>query len=343
MLYRQKVKGKTLKTWWCDFTIDGNRVRASTKKKDKYEASLVEHELMEKARQNGTASVNHKSPLLRDFAPEFTKWLDDTHSIADQTKRFYRHGWEMLKATPIAEMKLSAIKQTDVDVVSFPGGNFTANQALRTLSRMLSFAKASNRFFGETPKIKMRKVWGRSVKMSNADAALIASKMKDGSDAKDVLLILRSTGMRPKECFAMRWQFCTWDRAEYQNPEGKTKTAQRAVPLLGDSLAILKRRWLAQGMPREGWVFPSNSKSGHILNIAKAFRIARKAAGLPPSLVVYCARHGALTDLATVLPLAATMAIGGHSDARTALGYQHHEVNDLQARLNEARTNGRIN
>jgi hypothetical protein len=62
-----------------------------------------------------------------------------------------------------------------------------------------------------------------------------------------------------------------------------------------------------------------------------------------PSLILYCARHGALTDLATVLPLAATMAIGGHSDARTAMGYQHHEVSDLQARLNEARTNGRIN
>jgi len=29
--------------------------------------------------------------------------------------------------------------------------------------------------------------------------------------------------------------------------------------------------------------------------------------------------------------------------ARTPAGYQHHEVTDLQARLDEAKTNGRIN
>ena len=85
------------------------------------------------------------------------------------------------------------------------------------------------------------------------------------------------------------------------------------------------------------------SKSGHTLNIHKAFIAARRASGLPYSLVLYGARHGAMSDFATVLPLAATTQIGGHRDARTAMGYQHHEITDLQARLDEAKTNGRIN
>jgi hypothetical protein len=37
------------------------------------------------------------------------------------------------------------------------------------------------------------------------------------------------------------------------------------------------------------------------------------------------------------------MQIGGHSDAKTAMGYQHHEVTDLQARLDEAKVSGTIN
>jgi hypothetical protein len=121
------------------------------------------------------------------------------------------------------------------------------------------------------------------------------------------------------------------------------KTAKRSIPLLDEAMPVLKRRHLEQGMPREGWVFPSDAKSGHILNISKAFREARKAAGLPNNLVLYASRHGMMTDLASVLPLDAVMRIGGHTDAKVALGYQHTEVTDLQARLTEARTKGRIN
>jgi len=77
-------------------------------------------------------------------------------------------------------------------------------------------------------------------------------------------------------------------------------------------------------------VFPSDSKSGHILNISKAFREARQAAGLPKNLVLYTSRHGMTTDLASVLPLDAVMRIGGHTDAAVALGYQHTEVTDLR-------------
>ena len=295
------------------------------------------------ARDKGIEALTHKVPVLKEFAPEFLKWVEATNSIEAETKRYYNHGWEMLEKTPLAAMKMDKITPIACDETEFPGGPFTANQALGTLRRILTIAKEKGKMFGQLPSVQMRKVWGRSIAMSNADAALIASKMKDGSDGKDVLTVLRATGMRPKECYSMRWEYVTWETAHYRNPNGKTKTAKRAVPLLGDSLAILKRRHVEQGMPREGWVFPSDSSSGHILNIAKAFRIARKAAGLPKSLVLYTARHGAMTDLANVLPLDSVMRIGGHSDPRTALGYQHTQVNDLQARLDEARTNGRIN
>lgn len=113
------------------------------------------------------------------------------------------------------------------------------------------------------------------------------------------------------------------------------------MPLLDEAGTILKRRWVTAGMPRSGWIFPSSdAKCGHIVSIAKAFRKARIAAGLPESLCLYTARHGVGTELGAVLSLKEVMDILGHSDSRTALGYQHPSTANVQAQLNEARAAG---
>jgi integrase len=130
-----------------------------------------------------------------------------------------------------------------------------------------------------------------------------------------------------------------WEIGEYQNPFGKTKSAKRAVPLLHQSLPVLSRRHLAQGMPRSGWIFPSKrSKCGHLTTIAKFFSKARDAAGVPKMYVLYSSRHGAMTDLARIVPPSEVMRIGGHSDIRTAIGYQHSQTANLQAKLDALRT-----
>src|SRR5579864_3831257 len=87
------------------------------------------------------------------------------------------------------------------------------------------------------------------------------------------------------------------------------------------------------GMPRSGWIFPSSdAKCGHVVSIAKAFRKARIAAGLPESLCLCTARHGVGTELGAVMSLKEVMDILGHSDSRTALGYQHPSTANVQAR-----------
>jgi len=60
-------------------------------------------------------------------------------------------------------------------------------------------------------------------------------------------------------------------------------------------------------------------------------------------MVLYTARHGVGTDLAPIIGLKATMDVLGHSDAKTAMRYQHPDVLKLRAQLESARTNGRIN
>lgn len=331
-------KPKKTTFYWYDFTWKGERVRQSSKETTKYHAGIVAQAAFAKVKDQGALAILQETPTLAEFGPEFLEFVEADQAIESDTKRFYRHGWEMLAKTKLAGMKMDAITEADCRTAEFPGGNYTANQAIRTLSRMFSIAEIKNRFHGKRPKIETRKVWGRKTAMTTAQAALIASKMKDGSDPKDLLLIMRATGMRPKELYRARWEHVNWETGEYLNPSGKTATAQRPVPLLDAAGAILKRRWLVAGMPQSGWVFPStDAKGGHIVSIAKAFRKARVAAGLPLNLCLYTARHGVGTELGAILSLKEVMAVLGHADSRTALGYQHPSTTGIQKRLDEAR------
>ena len=139
---------------------------------------------------------------------------------------------------------------------------------------------------------------------------------------KDALIVIQDTGMRPEEVFRIRIENINWSRRLIFNPNGKTKAARRHVPISERMLDLLMIR--CSNKP-EGWLFPSHrAECGHLTTVAKQLRDARAKAGLPESLVLYCARHtfgtaayGATGDLAMV------MNVMGHTDVRTAMRYQH--------------------
>ena len=65
------------------------------------------------------------------------------------------------------------------------------------------------------------------------------------------------------------------------------------------------------------------------------FAEAREKAGLPKNLVLYCGRH----DFGTVITartgnVKAVMKVMGHRDVKTAMKYQHPEVDIVRAALN---------
>jgi integrase len=73
----------------------------------------------------------------------------------------------------------------------------------------------------------------------------------------------------------------------------------------------------------------------YVGSVAKHFAEAREKAGLPKDLVLYCGRH----DFGTVMTartgnLKAVMKVMGHQDFKTAMRYQHPEVDIVRAALN---------
>jgi len=215
-----------------DFTIQGRRYRGSTEQTNQYLAGLVENDRKKEAREGKTNALLGKTPTLDAYSKEFIEWVEATKSIDHDTRRYYKNGWRLLRVTKLARMKLDQITNHACEMLKFPGGPSTANTAPRTLRRMLSKAKELGKL-QQVPGIKLRKEWPRSVAMSMDNAEQIEAHMK--GNPRDAFAVMRHTCMRPKEVFCMRWEYFVWDRIYYQNPKGKTKSARRAVPLLGKS------------------------------------------------------------------------------------------------------------
>ncbi len=87
----------------------------------------------------------------------------------------------------------------------------------------------------------------------------------------------------------------------------------------------------------EGWVWQSRRKDKHIgaAMVNRRWVRAREAAGLPKNLVLYCARHdyGSFV-LAKTGNLKAVMNAMGHGDVKSAMVYQHPDVDLVRDALN---------
>ncbi len=140
--------------------------------------------------------------------------------------------------------------------------------------------------------------------------------------------------MRPDEVFRIRIENIDWTGLVIFNPTGKTRASRRYVPI---SERMFNMLMLRCGEKKEGWLFPSKrAKGGHLTTVAKQSREARRAAGLPETLVLYCARHtfGTVVYEATG-NLAMVMKAMEHSDARTAMQYQHPALDPVREAIDQ--------
>jgi integrase len=150
---------------------------------------------------------------------------------------------------------------------------------------------------------------------------------------RDIVILMRDTGMRnERELFRMRIENLDWHNRVIFVPDSKTSEGRRLVPMSARVFEILRNRC---DVRQEGWVFPSKrSSTGHLMSICNLFRKARNKAGLPKELVLYCARHDYGTRvLMRTGNLAAVMRTMGHRDVKTAMDYQHPELEIVRAAL----------
>ena len=106
-------------------------------------------------------------------------------------------------------MRIDRIRAEDVDALAFSGSAYNVNCALKTLRRMLNLAQEWE-LIAKVPRIKLAKEIGRSLLLNEeAEHRLLPFC---GPLLRDIIILLRDTGMRPKkELFPMRVENLDWN------------------------------------------------------------------------------------------------------------------------------------
>lgn len=315
--------------WHYDFAIDGRRFRGSTKEKVLSKARLIEAHMMNEAKRR-KLTVQRRTLTLAEFSKRFLEWVKAAR-LEPESRKYYESGWRMLSQTPIAAMRLSHITTDEAEALRFEHSPANANRAPRTLRRMVGKA-AEWGVIAAAPRIKLMKEEGRSATIdSQAETRLLEASKQP---LRDVLTIILDTGLRPGEVFRMCWEDIDWERGTIFIPRGKTPRSRRYVPMSDRVMEALQTRRKDQ---ERGWVFPSDSKPGHLTTVAKAFEEARKEAKLPPDIKLYSARHTFATKLMGATgDLALVMRALGHTNAQTAMIYQHPSLERVRAVVNDS-------
>jgi integrase len=288
---------------------------------------MIEAALMNEARQR-KLTVRRRSLTLAEFSQRFLQWVTETQ-LETKSKLYYQGGWKMLEVTAIAGMRLSHIATDDAGALRFDHSPANSKRALRTLRRMLGKAAEWGLIIA-APRVKLLKEEGRSALIDKeTEPRLLTASPQP---LRDVAIIVLDSGMRPSEVFEMRWEDLTWDPGMIFIPRGKTKRSRRYLPMSERVIEALQARRNDQ---TEGWVFPSDSACGHITTVAKAFAKVRTDLGLSKEIVLYSGRHSFATKvMGATGDLSLVMRALGHSNAQTAMIYQHPSLELVRSVIN---------
>jgi hypothetical protein len=190
------------KFYWYDFTVRGCRYRGSTQETKSVRAVKAASLRLASVMENADPLPSKPSALC-EFAERFLAWVDDGR-LEEKTKKFYRNGCRLLKATPVAGLRVNQITGDFAEQLKFPGSAANANCALRTLRRMLHKAEEW-KMIGHAPKIKMMKEHGRHLRLDDdAEKRLLAGasackwRQRTHDLFRDIVILMRDTGMRTK-------------------------------------------------------------------------------------------------------------------------------------------------
>ncbi len=216
------------------------------------------------------------------------------------------------------------------------GGKGTANKAVSLLGAIFSFAVDRGICFDNPAHgVKMYPSRRHERFLSPAELARLGHALTEAesngtnSFAIAAIRLLLLTGARRGEILSLRWEYVDFDRAYLRLPD--SKTGQKLLPLGAPALSVLEALPRVSGNPH---VLPGNREGQPLVNIAKVWRAARKAADLD-DVRLHDLRHSfASVGAAGGDSLLVIGKVLGHSDSATTARYAHLADDPLQAAVN---------
>jgi integrase len=358
-------------TYWFKFAWNGETIRESAKTGNKRAAEKIEA-ARKTQMAKGEVGIRDRAPvptfaefIKRDFLPHVEANFADKPSTLAYYRVQLRH---LTGHAPLAGAKLSEIpaeviagfvekqRQAKYEVSSI-------NRALQVLRRAFHLAvdwgtveklpakislvpgeRRRERVLSEDEENAFLKAAGEigdSILEAHQKALQGIRAMQRGEQPqkpedpyllRDVATVLLDCGLRPEECYRLRWEHFRGDTIYI--PHGKTVNARREIPLSDRAREVLDRRRGGESP----WVFVAPTASGHMeqSTLTRQHEKAWKNAKIP-AFVPYTFRHTCLTRWARILDPYTLAYLAGHSDFATTRRYVHPNLNTAREALERAR------
>src|SRR5438477_4127225 len=251
------------KFYWYKFMWNGETLRESTRQTNQNTARQMEA-AHRASLAKGEVGIRDKktSPTLADFILQrFEPWAEASTS-AKTWLDYYRPGIRTIQSyKPLSNLRLNEI--TSEKAADFAAWRQSAGLQVSSVNGSLQVLRRTLRLAAEWRALDvallMKMLPGERhrehvVTFEEEARYLAAAPEPLGSVAG----ILVDTGMRPDECYRLRWEALTWTNGRNGTilvTHGKTTAARRVLPLTVRARNILRDRWEAMGRPAEGWVW----------------------------------------------------------------------------------------
>src|SRR5712692_6161290 len=310
--------------YWYHFYFNGQHVQESTKQGNPRVARRIEA-AHRPSLAKGEVGIREKKPiptLAQFMSAEFMPWVAATFRAKRNTFVWYRGGarrlseFELIAAAGLDQITGEKVAAYVAHRQSAGLNTTSINRELQILRRMLHLAVEWGRT-EKAVKIKMLPGEPRRERVLTAEESVryLAAATEPLASVATVLI---DSGLRPEECFRLRWEYVNFVNGRFGTllvPHGKTLSARRVLPMTPRVKSVLEARWMNAGRTDEGWVFPSETKSGHVepSTLRLQHRNSLEASGVRP-FVLYTLRHTFLTRLGESGCDVWTLArIAGHS------------------------------
>jgi len=361
------------KVWWYRFTWKGEAFRESTKQTNKRVAEQMEA-AHKTSLAKGEVGLRDRKPAatLREFAnSDFLPFCRSAFAAKPNTLGYYENGTARL--LEFAELADESLDTVNIEHLTRYARRrldrglkiATVNRELQVLRRMFALATEWAKVERALPRVRMipgetrrdrvlsadeenayfeaaQSVGNASVEAYERALTGIRATMRgeepikpeDPYRLRDVATLLMDCGLRPEECFRLRWEDVRDDAVHV--PFGKTASARRVIPLTPRGSALIEMR-RANTRPDE-WVFPAPTKSGHMekSTLKKQHPQACELSGVT-LFPLYTFRHTCLTRWAAYMDPYTLAYLAGHSDFSTTRRYVHPQAHTVRAAMERAR------
>ena len=355
--------------WWYRFNWNGKRVRESTKQSNRRVAQQIEA-AHRTALAKGEVGIRDRTqcPTLKDFANgEFLAFVRATSSGKPRTVTFYETTVNNLVSSGLGSMRMDAITAEAISqfITRRRDAHMaiaTINRDLATLRRMFRLAQEWGKAATVLPRVRLlpgenqreRVITVEEEKDYLAGTLELAFQLEgsyrlaltgiraklrgekpippDAYLLRDVTTVLLDCGLRPEECYRLRWENIREDAVEIFT--GKRRASRRRIPASARVLSILDMRRAASN---SDWIFPALTRSGHIetSTLKKQHQKALTLSKVQP-FVLYDLRHTCLTRWAKVMDPFTLKKLAGHTDLTTTMRYVHLNDSDVRKAMEKS-------